>query len=119
MPPQSRNISRAGHASTAAGQRAHRNFRAAASVLASGRRPTTPDERWHKVVVGLAGASTTSRRGGWEEGVARSAVGAAAKAAEGGAQAEDAERGRGTRSSLGQANERTSALKRLAAWESL
>ena len=71
---------------------------------------TTPEERVHNVVVGLAGASVTYLRGGWEEGVARSAVGAAAKAAEGGAQAEDAERGRGTRSSLGQANERTSAL---------
>ena len=35
------------------------------------------------------------------------------------AQAEVAERGCGTPSSLGQANERTSALKRLAAWESL
>ena len=50
---------------------------------------------------------------------AQSRVGAAAKASERRAQAEDAEREHVTRGSLGQANERTSALKRLAAWESL
>ena len=119
MPRQSRNISKAGHASTGAGQRAHQIFRAAASVLSSGRRPTTPEERVHNVVVGLAGASVEYLRGGWEEGVARSAVGAAAKASERRAQAEDAEREHVMRGSLGPANERTSALKRLGACESL
>ena len=64
MPPRSRDIGRVRHASTAARQRAHSVFRAAASVLSSGRRPTTPDERVHNVVVGLGGASTACRRGG-------------------------------------------------------
>ena len=99
MPPQSRDIGRVRHASTAARQRAHSVFRAAASVLSSGRRPTTPDERVHNVVVGLGGASTACRRGGWDDRPARRAVGAAATAAERGAQAVANERGRDARGS--------------------
>ena len=99
MLPRSRDIGRVRHASTAARQRAHSAFRAAASVLSSGRRPTTPDERVHNVVVGLGGACTACRRGGWDDRPARRAVGAVATAAERDAQAVANERGRDARGS--------------------
>ena len=108
MPPRSGYIGRVRHGSTAARQRAHSGFRAAASVLSSSRRLTTPDERVHHVVVGLAGASTACRRGGWDARAARRAVGATATAAEYGAQAVHREPGREARGSLDQPNERTS-----------
>ena len=105
-------MSRAKHASAPARQRAHSGFRATASAPTSSRRPTTPDERLHHVGVGLAGASTACRRGGWDARAARRAVGATATAAERGAQAVHREPGREARGSLDQPNERTSALKR-------
>ena len=80
------------------------------------RRAAAPDERVHNVPVGLAGANASYRHSGREDNAARSAVGAAAMAAERGAHAVTNERGREARGSLGQPNERTErapeALKR-------
>ena len=87
------------HASAPARQRAHSGFRATASAPTSSRRPTTPDERLHHVGVGLAGVSTAYLRGGWDDRAERCAIGAAATAAERGAQAVVAERGRVARGS--------------------
>ena len=69
-----------------------------------------PNDRGPHDAVGLAGTSVAYLRSGWEEDVEHSAVGAVAMAAERGAQAVVAERGRESRGLLGQANERTSAL---------
>ena len=99
VPPQSRNMSRAKHGSAAARQRTPSDFRAAATVPCSGRRPVAPDGRVHTVLVRLAGASTAYLRGGCEDRAERGAVGAAATAAERGAQAVVAERGRVARGS--------------------
>ena len=96
------------HANAVAPQRAHPAFRAAASVPSSSRRAAAPDERVHNVPVGLAGANASYRHSGREDRAARSAVGAAAMAAERGAHAVTNERGREARGSLGQEpNERT------------
>ena len=78
----------------------------------SSHRPAEPDERVHNGLVGLAGASASYLRGGRQDRAARSAVNAAATAAERGAQAVHREPGREARGSLDQPNERTSALKR-------
>ena len=99
VPPQSRNMSRAKHGSAAARQRTPSDFRTAATVPCSGRRPVAPDGRVHTVLVRLAGASTAYLRGGCEDRAERGAVGAAATAAERGAQAVVAERGRVARGS--------------------
>ena len=69
-----------------------------------------PNDRGPHDAVGLASTSVAYLRSGWEEDVEHSAVGAVAMAAERGAQAVVAERGRESRGLLGQANERTSAL---------
>ena len=99
VPPQSRNMSRAKHGSAAARQRTPSDFRTAATVPCSGRRPVAPDGRVHTVLVRLAGASTAYLRGGCEDRAERGAVGAAATAAERGAPAVVAERGRVARGS--------------------
>ena len=87
------------HASARARQRAHSGFRAAASAPTSSRRPAAPDGRGHTELAGLAGASTTCLRGGWDDRAQRGADGAAATAAERGAPAVVAERGRVARGS--------------------
>ena len=69
-----------------------------------------PNDRGPHDAVGLASTSVAYLRSGWEEDVEHSAVGAVAMAAERGAQAVVAERGRESRGSLYQPNERTSAL---------
>ena len=97
--PQSRYMSRAKHSSASARQRAHSSFRATASAPTSSSRHTAPDERGHTVLVELASASTACLRGGWDDRAERGAVGAAATAAELGAPAVVAERGRVARSS--------------------
>jgi hypothetical protein len=76
-------------------------------VPSNSRRAAAPDERVHNVPVGLAGANASYRHSGREDNAARSAVGAAAMAAERGAHAVTNERGREARGSLGQPNERT------------
>ena len=74
VPPQSRNMSRAKHGSAAARQRTPSDFRTAATVPCSGRRPVAPDGRVHTVLVRLAGASTAYLRGGCEDRAERGAV---------------------------------------------
>ena len=71
-----------------------------------------PNARVSHDAVGLAGASASYHRGGWEDRAARSAVNAAATSAERGAQAVHRDPGREAQGSLDQPNERTSALKR-------
>ena len=64
MPPRSRDMSRAMHASAAAPKRAHSAFRAAVSVPSSSHGSAAPNERVQNGLVGLAGASASHRRGG-------------------------------------------------------
>ena len=100
MPLRSRDIGSAMHASAAARQCAHSAFRAAASVPSSRHKPAALNERVHNVLVGLAVAIASYRRGGREDRAARRAVGAAATAVERGARAVVAERWRVARVSF-------------------
>ena len=93
-------------------QIANCRFKSAGSMLTCSQRLRMPNARVSHDAVGLAGASASYHRGGWEDRAARSAVNAAATSAERGAQAVHRDPGREAQGSLDQPNERTSALKR-------